>query len=113
MVKELKWISIDNFIDREGIKTMLISSMQISKGAETEMLKTTIKHLEAIDYFFISTHGDPIHRFLLLVFWFEAITTLLFSLNTSLSESCSGDGLIVAKRKDVVGPEQIANPKYG
>jgi hypothetical protein len=100
-------IALDDFIERENIEHIHILHADI-QGAELAMLYTTVKHLSDIDYFFISTHGNyhvPCMQFL---------TTHGFTIlaEHSTAQSCSGDGLIVAKRDGVVGPERIEIRKY-
>lgn len=103
-----EWISIDDFIEREGIKHVNILHADI-QGAETEMLETTIQHLDIIDYFFISTHSDKNH--LPCLDFFKTHQFIILAEHSD-AQSCSGDGLIVAKRKDVIGPEEITIRKY-
>jgi hypothetical protein len=103
-----QWISIDDFIDKEGIKHVHILHADI-QGGETKMLETTIRHLSNIDYFFISTHNPTNHIPCLHFFKTHGFIILA---EHSDDESCSGDGLIVAKRKGVVGPDQIPIRKY-
>lgn len=101
-------IPIDDFIESQGIEHTNILHADI-QGAEYEMLETTVKHLDRIDYFFISTHGDHIHQPCLRFFKANGFIILA---EHSGPESCSGDGLIVAKRKGVAGPEEISIRKY-
>ncbi len=101
-------ISIDNFMEHENIKHINILHADI-QGAETEMLETTIKHIDNIDYFFISTHGDRHHLPCLQFFKNHQFTILA---EHSAAESYSGDGLIVAKRKGVAGPDTISIQKH-
>lgn len=106
----LETISIDGFLEREGINHlhMLHSDIQ---GAEFEMLKTAKKSIEAdkIDYFFISTHGDWVH---------DDCANFLKShgchiiVEHSYAESCSVDGLIVARGKHISGPNEISIRRY-
>ncbi len=98
-------ISIDNFLEREKIEHVNILHSDI-QGAEVEMLETTVKHLDNIDYFFISTHDPQTAHFPCLHF-FKTHGFVILAEHTGY-QSCSGDGLIVAKRKGVAGPEQIA-----
>lgn len=103
-----EWISVDDFIESEGIKHVNILHADI-QGAETEMLETTVKHLDKIDYFFISTHSDRNH--LPCLQFFKAHHFIILAEHSD-AQSCSGDGLIVAKRKGVAGPDRIAIRKY-
>jgi hypothetical protein len=57
-------LTIDNFIDREQIGHVDILHADI-QGAEYPMLLSCIKHLNAIDYFFISTHDYESHHIVL------------------------------------------------
>lgn len=108
-IRGAEMISIDDFIEKHNIKHVNILHADI-QGSEFDMLETTLKHLHMIDYFFISTHRYTTfhvpcveflkaHGFIILAEHLDA-------------ESCSGDGLIVAKRNDVAGPESIAIRKY-
>lgn len=103
-----EWISIDDFIEKQGIEHVHILHSDI-QGSEAEMLETTVKHLDRIDYFFISTHGPAIHTGCLN--FFKDHGFIILAEHTHF-ESCSGDGLIVAKRNDVAGPKQISIRKY-
>lgn len=103
-----EYISIDDFIESQGIEHVTILHADI-QGAEYEMLKTTVKHLDKIDYFFISTHGTPIHQSCL--HFFNTHRFIILAEHDGY-ESCSGDGLIVAKRNNVVGPVKITIRKY-
>ncbi len=102
-------IILDDFIEKEGIDHINILHADI-QGSEFDMLKTLKKHLIKIDYFFISTHGfGPIHascrKFLIE-------NNYIILAEHSEQESCSGDGLIVAKKKAVYGPKCISIQKY-
>ncbi len=108
-MKGIEWISIDDFIEREGIDRVHILHADI-QGAESEMLQTTVKHLDKIDYMFISTHG-LIKCHLPCLEFFKTHGFMILAEHVS-NESCSGDGLIVAKRANVVGPEHISIRKY-
>lgn len=101
-------ISIDEFIEKERIDHVHILHADV-QGAEVEMLETTVNHLDKIDYFFISTHGSMYH--IPCLQFFKTHGFVIIAEHTS-NESCSGDGLIVAKRKDVTGPEHISIRKY-
>jgi hypothetical protein len=107
-IKGARWISMDDFIEEEGIDHVHILHADI-QGAESEMLETTVKHLDHIDYFFISTHSDRNHLPCLRFFKEHQFIILA---EHSDAESFSGDGLIIAKRKDVPGPDEIPIQKY-
>lgn len=104
-----QWLSIDDFIDNEGIQHVNILHADI-QGAESEMLQTTVRHLEKIDYFFISTHQFQEDHLPCLSFFKKHGFIILAE--HSCRESCSGDGLIVAKRPGVAGPDSISIKKY-
>lgn len=102
-----EWIAIDDFIESEGIEHINILHSDI-QGAEAEMLETTIKYLDIIDYFFISTHGPQCHQPCLR--FLEQHGFIILAENPD-SEKTGCDGLIVAKRKGVAGPENISIKK--
>lgn len=102
-------VSIDDFIEREGIEHVNILHSDI-QGGEREMLKTCIRNLDKIDYFFISTHGLNTYHNPCIDFLTNHGFTIIAE--HSENESHSGDGLIVAKRIGVYGPEQINITKY-
>jgi hypothetical protein len=103
-----RYISLDEFLDQEKIEHVNILHADI-QFAEFEMLGTTINHLNTIDYFFISTHSDQIHKQCLDFFKYHNFAIVA---EHSVSESCSADGLIVAKRNGVAGPDHIQIGKY-
>jgi len=100
-------LSIDDFIESEKIDRVHILHSDI-QGSEYSMLFTTTRHLDRIDYFFISTHGNC-HRPCMAFLQEHGFRILA---EHDCEESCSGDGLIVAKRNDVIGPEYISIRKY-
>ncbi len=102
-------ISVDDFIEKERIQHVHILHSDI-QGAEAEMLETTVKHLDKIDYFFISTHNHQTDHPACLKF-FEAHGLIILAEHMDV-ESAGGDGLIVAKRKGVAGPDHIEIRKY-
>jgi len=108
-ITNAKFISIDDFIEREKILHVNILHADI-QGAEYAMLQTTIKHLDKIDFFFISTHGQDNAHLPCLMFLKAHGFTILAEHTTA--QSYGGDGLIVAKRKSVKGPEQITIQKH-
>lgn len=105
----IEWISVDDFMDTHTIEHLNIVHADI-QGAESDMLKTTIKHLEKIDYFVISTHDPERDHYPCLKF-FRDHGLVILAEHTAY-ESCSGDGLIVARRKDAAGPDHISIKKY-
>jgi len=57
-----------------------------------------------IDYFFISTHSNELHKACIDKLRLHSFEILC---DANLDESFSVDGVIVAKRKGVGGPEHI------
>ncbi len=102
-------ISIDDFIEREKIEHVHILHSDI-QGSEAAMLETTVKHLDKIDYFIISTHHIPTHHIPCVEFFKKHGFTIV-AVHTS-DQSCSGDGLVVAKRKGAPGPDSIPIRHY-
>lgn len=102
-------ISIDEFMDQENIQHLHILHADI-QGSEAIMLQSTIRHLNNIDYFFISTHDVQSAHIPCLEF-FKRHDFIILAAHT-VYESFGGDGLIVAKRKGVAGPDHIDISKY-
>ena len=96
-------IRLDDFIRAEHIEHIHILHSDI-QGGEADMLDGLSEHMQDIDYFFISTHGDDIHQRCLETLYKHNFVILA---EHSWAQSCSGDGLIVARRCDVAGPERI------
>lgn len=98
-------ITIDRFLEINKISKLTILHSDI-QGFELKMLIGASRHLKEgnIAYLFISTHSNELHndcvRFLK-----RCDYQILCEAN--LDESYSWDGLIVAKHKDVVGPETL------
>ena len=101
-------IAVDDFIDNNNISHINILHADI-QGGEIGMLRSIKKHLYKIYYFFISTHGSNYHNPCLNFFREHNFT--IVAEHTDY-ESCSGDGLIVAKRAGVYGPDRIFLKKY-
>jgi hypothetical protein len=80
------------------------------QGAEVEMLETTVRHLDKIDYFFISTHNHVTDHPPCLAFFKRHGFIILTEYMDY--QSCGCDGLIVAKRPGVAGPDSIEVQKY-
>lgn len=102
-------IMIDSFIEQYQLRHVNLLHSDI-QGAEFEMLLSAINSIESgkIDYFFISTHAQTLHE--------ECINFLKshhyqILAEHSQDESFSVDGLIVAKREGVAGPDKIAISK--
>jgi hypothetical protein len=97
--------SVDFLMTKHGIThlTLLHSDIQ---GYELKMLEgaeAALQHQE-IDYLFISTHSNQLHN--------DCISRLQshgyrIVCDANLDESYSVDGLIVAKRPGVIGPDQL------
>lgn len=105
-----EYIRIDDFLQKEGIEHLHILHSDI-QGAEFLMLQTCTESIKKgkIDFFFISTHGNRVHnqcRNFLLAHDLEIIA------EHTRSESYSGDGLIVAQRKEVKGPGVVPVSKF-
>lgn len=103
-------IEIDSFIKENRISRIHLLHSDI-QGAEYAMLQGAEQSMNErkIDYFFISTHTDKIHaqcKRALRKFNYQIIA------EHTMRESCSYDGLIVAKREELAGPTSIAIRKY-
>lgn len=93
-------ISLDDFLSARGIEHLNILHADI-QGAEVEMLRGAGKSLrsKAVDFVFISTHGEEIHRDcvdLLEEFDYEV------PVSVRPAQSYSFDGLVVAHAKGVL-----------
>ena len=108
-VNGAEFLSIDAFLEREKIEHVHVLHADI-QGAEYWMLESAVKHLDCIDYFFISTHNPTTDHGPCLEF-FQRHGYQILAAHTDF-ESCSGDGLIVAKRPGVAGPDVISIRKY-
>lgn len=105
-------ILIDEFLDKNQIEHVNILHSDI-QGYEHAMLFSAKESIlrGKIDYFFISTHSNPatdIHqlcRDFLTYYDYQIIAEHTFE------EAYEPDGLIVAKRKNAAGPENIAISK--
>lgn len=108
--KDLKRYSVDEFMKANKIDHVNILHSDI-QGAEYDMLTSCEEAIKnrKIDYFFISTHGPKVHH-LCKLFFLEKDFKILAE--HEMAESCSYDGLIVARRKDVSGPDEIEIKKY-
>lgn len=96
-------ISVDDIFELENLDRVNICHSDI-QGFELEMLLGCQKNLQKIDYFFISTHGNPYH-YGCIEFLEKNNFEILCSANES--ETYSVDGLIVARSKSVTGPSTI------
>jgi hypothetical protein len=101
----IPFYSVDFLIEKHKITHLNILHSDI-QGFELKMLEgcATALHDGTIDYFFISTHSNELHRECI-----ESLRSFNYAIlcDANLDESYSVDGLIVAKRKGVAGPEKI------
>lgn len=102
-------IAIDDFIECKNIEHVNILHADI-QGAEYTMLLSCIKSLDKIDYFIISTHKHEEDHLPCLQF-FKTHGFIILAEHTG-AESCSGDGLIVARRNNVLGAGIISIKRY-
>lgn len=103
-------ILIDEFIQTNNLYHVNILHSDI-QGAEYQMLLSCKESItrRGIDYFFISTHSPELHlmcRTCLIESKYRIIA------EHEMSESCSFDGLIVARRDELDGPDSITVRKY-
>lgn len=110
LFKHSQRIGIDAFMVENNLDHVHLLHSDI-QGAEYEMLLSSQNALKnhKIDYLFISTHSPEIHdacRRLILKYDY------LILCEHDMNESCSVDGLIVARRKDISGPTHINIRKY-
>ncbi|HWA35374.1 MAG TPA: hypothetical protein VG737_14640 [Cyclobacteriaceae bacterium] len=103
--RSIPFYSVDFLMEKHKIPHLHILHSDI-QGFELKMLEgcATALHDGAIDYFFISTHSNELHL--------QCIDRLQGSnyqivCDANLDESFSVDGLIVAKRNGVAGPDRI------
>jgi hypothetical protein len=98
-------ISVDQFLTDQKIEHLHLLHSDI-QGFEFLMLSGAINYLKAakIDYIFISTHSNELH---------EACKEFLEKLeykilcDADLNETYSWDGLVVAKHKNIPGPDRF------
>lgn len=102
-------IVMDDFIKEHNIEHIHILHADI-QSAEKEMLEGCVNHLDIIDYFVISTHR-PVQDHLACLDFFKKHGFIILAEHNN-HESCSGDGLIVAKRPGVPGPDSITINRY-
>ena len=103
--REPRTISVDSFCQEHGITHLDILHADI-QGYELDMLAGASNVLSRglADYIFISTHSNHLHQECLK----EIISNRYVILaEADLDETFSYDGLIVAKRADLVQPEKI------
>jgi hypothetical protein len=101
----IPFYSVDFLMEKHKIPHLNILHSDI-QGYELKMLNgcATALHDGAIDYFFISTHSNELHAQCI-----ERLRSFNYVIvcDANLDESFSVDGLIVAKKSGVAGPEQI------
>jgi len=101
---------IDSFLEEQKIEHVHILHSDI-QGSEYAMLQSAVQSIESkkIDYFFISTHSGYIHG--TCIDFLKSYEYVILA-EHSPEESFSVDGLIVARRADVFGPESIPITKH-
>jgi hypothetical protein len=108
--KQAKKIYIDTFLKNHNIEHVAILHSDI-QGAEVKMLESCKKSLrnQKIDYLFVSTHTQGIHASCKKII---VESGYLIISEHDMNESCSVDGLIVARRRNIEGPNSIPVRKY-
>lgn len=98
-------VLIDDFLEKNGIEHVNILHSDI-QGAEYEMLHSSINAItnRKVDYFFISTHSEEIHE---ACIDFLELHDYHIIAEHSPAESYSVDGLVVARQKDLPGPDVV------
>lgn len=107
---KVPFYTIDNFLEKNNIKTLDLLHSDI-QGAELSMLQGAKKSLadKKIKFIFISTHSESLHSRCISLLKNHGYSIVV---EHNLKQSCSGDGLIVAKSKDAFGPKHVAVSKY-
>jgi hypothetical protein len=96
-------VSVDSFVRRHEIAHLHILHVD-TQGVELDILRgarQTISERQ-IDYIFISTHTNYLHLQCLRELQRSAYVVLA---DIDLLETFSHDGLIVARRRELAGPE--------
>lgn len=108
---DVQYFPIDSFLVANGIEHVNILHADI-QFAEFDMLKTCQKSInqKMIDFFFISTHSDELHHQCLEFLNNNGFDILAQHLPPLMF---FGDGLIVAKRKGIFGPNPMHVSTYG
>jgi hypothetical protein len=98
-------ISVDSFMVAHGLQRLHILHAD-TQGWEVEVLNGASKALAArqIDYIFLSTHGNQLHYKCLKELRRQKYVIMA---DIDYLESFSFDGLIVARRGELTGPEPI------
>jgi hypothetical protein len=101
----IPFYSVDFLIKKHSIAHLSILHSDI-QGYELKMLEGAVDALQkqSIDYFFISTHSNELHRACI-----EKLLSFKYSIlcEANLDQSYSVDGLIVAKSSSAAGPDRI------
>lgn len=104
-------LTVDKIVKENKLKHIHILHADI-QGYELDMLKGASNTIEEqrIDYIFISSHSDNLHRDCISLLKNRGFSILA---EANLEESYSCDGLIVARRSDIEGIESISISKKG
>jgi hypothetical protein len=100
---------VDSFLEDNNIDHVNILHSDI-QGSEYSMLQSAIQSIQAkkIDYFFVSTHSQQLHTN--CIDFLESHDYVILA-EHSPRESFSVDGLIAAKRRDLLGCEKVSISK--
>ncbi|HTF21911.1 MAG TPA: FkbM family methyltransferase [Chryseolinea sp.] len=98
-------ITVDSFLKEQAILNVNILHSDI-QGFEEKMLMGAVESLtnRMIDYVFISTHSHALHlrcKSILIGHKYRVLC------DSNLDETYSWDGLIVARREELNGPDQL------
>lgn len=98
-------ISVDVFLQRQHIPHLNILHSDI-QGFELKMLQGSVESFQKriIDYLFISTHSNELHDDCKSLIEQSGYKILC---DTNIDQTYSWDGLIVARRTEISGPDTI------
>ena len=101
----IPYFSVDHLMKKHHITHLHVLHSDI-QGYESKMLEGCKEafNKRTIDYFFISTHSQELHNQCITKLQSAGYTILC---DADLDESYSVDGVIVAKRMEVPGPDKI------
>ena len=104
--KRIPVYTVDYLLEKHHVSHLHILHSDI-QGYEVAMLKGAKKALQrgTIDYFFISTHSNKLHAECLDILRAAGYGIVC---EANLDASFSVDGLIVAKRNEAPGPDEIS-----
>lgn len=104
-------VCVDSLMRKHGIRQLGILHAD-TQGHELNVLRGAVSALRArsIDYIFLSTHANDLHRQCLEMLMREKYVILA---DADLLESYSFDGLIVAKRAELAGPSAFPISRRG